>query len=159
MHYAAFVENVHVVGLYIVEQSLVVCYDYGGVLACLELVDASGNYPEGVDVESTVCFVENRKARFEHGHLENLVALFLAAREALVDRARRQLVIKLYHGAFLPHHLQEVGRAHRLFAEVFALGVDGGTHEVDHRHARNLHRVLERQEQAFVRTVLGSERQ
>ena len=59
MHDAALVEYVHHVGLDIVEQALVVGYDYGGILVGSQFVDAPGNYAQGVDVEARVGLVED----------------------------------------------------------------------------------------------------
>jgi hypothetical protein len=46
-----------------------------------------------IDVER-VGLVENRQARFEHCHLEDLVALLLAARETGVDRPVQEILIE-----------------------------------------------------------------
>ena len=66
------------VGTYIIEQALVVGDYYGGVLRGFKLVDASCHYAQRVYVEAGVCLVEDAEARFEHRHLENLVALLLS---------------------------------------------------------------------------------
>ena len=51
---------------------------------------ASLTYLDGVDVELGVGLVEDGDLGPEHGHLEDLDPLFLAAREALVDVAREE---------------------------------------------------------------------
>ena len=50
-------------------------------------VDALGDDAQGVDVEAGVGLVEDRDRRLEQLQLEDLVALLLAAGEALVDVA------------------------------------------------------------------------
>ena len=87
VHNLSFVENVHEVGFYVIEQALVVCDHYCSVVVGLECVHAGGDNAQCVDVESAVCLVENCQTRFEHCHLENLVPLFLAAGETFVDRS------------------------------------------------------------------------
>ena len=49
--------------------------------------DTVGHDLEGVDVEAGVGLVENGELGIEHGHLQDLVALLLAPREALVQAA------------------------------------------------------------------------
>ena len=83
----------------------------------------------------------------------------LAAAEALVHRAAGQLVVELHHGTLFTHELKEVAGTQRLLAMIAALLVDGGTHEVDHRHARYLDRILEAEEQSLVGAVLGRQSQ
>src|SRR5215207_9755658 len=56
-------------------------------LGAAEPVDALGHDPEGVDVQAGVGLVEDGQLGAEQGHLEDLVALLLAAREALVEVA------------------------------------------------------------------------
>ena len=149
----------HEVGLDVVEQSLIVGDDYGGVLRRAQLVDARGHHAQSVDVEPRIGLVEDAQARLQHRHLKYLVAFLLAAGKAFVDRARGELVVKLHYGAFLTHQFEEVaGRQGRL-VEILPLGVDRRTHEVDHRHPGDLHRILEREKQPLVTAVLGRQRQ
>ena len=147
------------VGTDIVEQTLVVGDDDGGVVGALELVDAAGHYAKGVDVESGVRLVEDGEARFEHGHLEYFVALFLAAGEAFVDRARGELVVEFYDGALLTHQLEELAGREGGLMEILALGIDGRAHEVDHRDSGNLNGILEGEEKTLMGAVLGRERE
>ena len=58
-------------------------------------VDAVGDDPQRVDVEARVGLVEDGELRLEHRHLEDLVALLLAAGEALVDRAAQEALVHL----------------------------------------------------------------
>ena len=93
--------------------------------------------------------------RFEHGHLEDLVALLLAAREAFVDRSVGKLVVELYDSTLFAHQAQEFGGGEGGQTAVFALSVDSGTHEVDHRHTGNLDGILEGEEDALPGAFLG----
>jgi hypothetical protein len=56
-------------------------------------VHAIGDSLQRVDVEAGIGLVEDRQARLQHRHLEDLVALLLAAGKALVHRAMQQLVL------------------------------------------------------------------
>src|SRR3712207_8095566 len=82
-HDAATVEDVDEVGDDVVEQALVVRDEDDGVLGRAQAVDAVGDDAQGVDVEPRAGLVEDGELRLQHRHLENLVALLLAAREAL----------------------------------------------------------------------------
>ena len=81
--------DVHVVGLQLVEQPLVVGDEHdahrGAVGA--DLTDALGHDAQRVDVETRVGLVEDRDVGLEDRHLHDLVALLLAAAEALVEVA------------------------------------------------------------------------
>ena len=52
-----------------------------------DLGDAGRDLAQRVDVEAGVGLVEHRDVGFEHRHLQDLVALLLAAGEALVEVA------------------------------------------------------------------------
>ena len=149
----------HEIGSDVVEQPLVVGDDDGGILLALEFVHTPGHDAQGIDVETAVGLVENREAGLQHGHLENLVAFLLTARETLVDRAAGQLVVELDNRPFLAHEFQEVGSREGLESAILALLVHRRTHEVDHAHTRDFDRVLETEEEPFVRTVFGREGQ
>ena len=111
----------------------------------MHLVDTVGDDAHGIDIQSGVGLVEDAELRFEHGHLEDLVALLLATGESLVDGSVGEFRIEFYDLALLAHEFHEVGSLQRLLALIRALGVDGRLHEVGHAHARNLHGVLERE--------------
>jgi len=51
------------------------------------------HHAEGVDIQAGIGLVEDGINRFQNGHLENLVALLLPARKALVDGAAGELAI------------------------------------------------------------------
>ena len=149
----------HHVGLDVVQEALIVRDDDGGVVRSAQQVDTFGHDAEGVDVEAAVRLVEDGERGLEHGHLEDLVALLLAAGEAFVHAAVHQAVVQLHDLAFLTHQLEEVGGRNRLLATVLAAGIDGRAHEVHHAHAGDLHGVLEAEEDAFAATLFGGQLQ
>ena len=149
----------HHIGLDIVEQALVVGDDDGRCLGSLQLVYSLGHDAQGIDVEARVGLVEDAEAGLQHGHLEDLVLLLLTAAEAFVDRAVGQLAVELHESTLLAHELEELIGGQGSKAAILALLVDGGTHEVDHAHARYLYGVLEREEQPLVAAVFGRQLQ
>ena len=119
------------------------------------LGDPVGDDAQRVDVEAGVGLVEDRDVGFEERHLEDLVALLLATREALVEVALREpLVHAELRGPFEQRHAhlehRQVGdalaRRHRL------------AQEVEDAHARDLLGVLEAEEQAARGALVGGER-
>ena len=56
-------------------------------------VDAVGDDLQRVDVEAGIGLVEHRQPRLEQRHLQDLVALLLAAGEADIDGAAQHLLI------------------------------------------------------------------
>ena len=154
---ATLVEHVDHVGNDVVEEPLVVGDDQEGVVGAAHPVDAGGDDAQGVHVEAGVGLVEDGQARFEHRHLENLVAFLFPAREADVDAASRKAAVHFHIGHLLAHQLEEGRGADRFEAPLLPLGVDGGFHEVGVAHAGNLHGILESQEDAGPGAFLGRE--
>ena len=152
-HDAAVDQDVHVVGRELVEQALVVGDEHdaelGPVLA--DLPDAAGDRAQGVDVEAGVGLVEDGQLGLEDGHLQDLVALLLAAREALVEVAVGEDGV---HAQPLhPLHDRQPQLQHR---QVDALaGRQGLAQELDDRDAGDLLRVLEGEEHAGLGPHLG----
>ncbi len=114
-------------------------------------VDPLGDGAQGVDVQARVGLVEDRHLGLEHRHLQDLAALLLAAREAVVEVSRGELAV----------HVQQIGGVLEVEAElldadrvVIAPGVDRHAQEVRHRHAGDGGRVLEGEEQARLGAVL-----
>ena len=140
---AALVEHVHHVGHDVIQQPLVMGDDHRGILGRMEFRDARSDDAQRVDIQARIGLVENGQLRVEHRHLENLVFLLLAARETLVDGPRSELRRQLDDGTLFTHQSQELSGRKRLLTAVFALFVDGYLHEVGHRDARNLDRILE----------------
>ncbi len=115
-------------------------------------LDAGRDLAQCVDVEAGVGLVEHGDLGLEQRHLENLVALLLAAGEALVQvplleavvhaeplRPRQELHAHFEHGVVV----DALAARHRL------------AQEVEHRHARDLFGVLEAEEQAPGRPLVG----
>ena len=115
----------------------------------------SATIVQGVDVEPGVGLVEDRERGLEHRHLEDLVALLLAAREALVDRAVEQRLVHLHQLHLLAHQLEEVDGVELRQAAVLAHGVERRLEEVGVADAGDLDRVLEGQEDALAGALLG----
>src|SRR3546814_3063513 len=86
-------------------------------------VDALGDGLERVDVQARVGLVEDCQLGLQHRELEDLVALLLAARKALVDAAVQQLVVQLQHGQLLrsEEHTSELQSLMRISYAVFCL--------------------------------------
>ena len=123
--------------------------------AVAERVHAARRDAQRVDVEAGVRLVEDRELRVEERHLEDLVALLLAAREALVDGAVQEGLLHLDELRLLVEEREEVDRVELGVAAVPADGVDGRAEEVGVRDAGDLDRVLEREEHALARALLG----
>jgi len=101
-------EDVDEVRCDVVEDALVVRdHERTGVRSD-ELVDAVRHDPQGVDVEAGVGLVEHGDLRLQHRHLQDLDALLLAAREAVVQVSRREL----------PRHLQLLHRGEQVGTEL-----------------------------------------
>src|SRR5947207_2171850 len=79
----------------IAEQTLVMSDDQHRVLLATKRIHALGDDAQGIDVESGIGLVEDGQLRIEYGHLEDLVALFLAAREAFIHRSVHERFIEL----------------------------------------------------------------
>src|SRR4029078_12899641 len=90
-------------------------------------------------------------------HLEDLVALLLAAREALVDRAAEERLIHLQQLHLRLHELHELDGVDVRFVAVLADGVQRRLEEVAVADAGDLDRVLEGEEDAFAGALLGIE--
>ena len=106
---------------------------------------------QGVHVEARVGLVEDGQLGLEQRHLQDLVALLLAAREALVQVPVGERRVELQQLALLLEELGELAHRHLLAAR----GVDGRAQEVHHRHARHLHRVLHGEEQPGLGALVG----
>ena len=108
---------------------------------------ASMSRPESVSSRMASAGVQDR-------HLEDLVALLLAAREPLVYGPLHQRVVDVDDLGLLLDQRQEVHGVQLRLAAVLADRVEGRLQEVDVADAGDLHRVLEREEHALARPVL-----
>ena len=136
-----------------VEQTLIVGDDDGGRLISMHLVHPFRYDAHGVNIKAGIGLVEDAQLRFEHRHLEDFIAFLLTTREAFVHTAAGQVGVHAHQPAFFPHKGHELGCFQRFESLISTLGIDGCLHEVGHAHSRNLHRILEREEEPFMRTV------
>ena len=134
----------------VVQQALIVGDDDERAVLPPERVDACRHRLQRVDVEPGVRLVQHREPGLEHRHLENLVPLLLAAREALVDRAPQQGLVDVDQAGALAQQLQEVHRVEFRLAPRLAVRVDRRLQEVAVADAGDLDRILEGQEEAGV---------
>ncbi len=109
----------------IVEQALVVGHQHDRTLGAAHRIDAVGDGFQRIDVETGVGLVENREARLEDRHLQDLVTFLFAARKPLVDAAIQKTLVHAEHRHGLARNFQEVERVHLFEALVLALCVDG----------------------------------
>ncbi len=100
-----------------------------------------------------------RELRLEHRHLQDLVALLLAAGESGVHGAVQHRRIHVDELELLLHEIRELERIDLFLAARLADLVVRRAQEVRVRDARNLHRILEREEDARLRALFGRHRE
>ena len=137
-----------------VKQALIVSYHYRACLVCMKHVYAICHNAHCIYVKTRIGLVEYGESRLKHSHLEYLVTLLLAAREALVYRAVGKLCVELNNLTLCFHQFDELGSRERGKSLILSLFIDSSLHEVCHRDTRNLHRILEREEKALMSTIL-----
>src|SRR5262245_21132638 len=152
-------EHMHHVRNDIVEEPLIVRDHHEGALGRAQPVDAVGHDLERVDVEAGVGLVEHAQPRLEERHLQDLVALLLAAREADIDTAPQHLLVDPELARDLAHPLEELGRRELGLAALLALRVERGAQERHGGDAGNLERILEGEEQALGGALVGRQAQ
>ena len=69
----------------------------------------------------------------------------------------QELVLQVQHGELLAHALEELHRIELGLAAALALRIQRGAQEIRVVDARNLDRILEREEHAFGGALLGFE--
>ena len=141
----------------VVEQALIVGDDDRGALRRAQPVDAVGDDLQGVDVEAGVGLVEDREPRLQQRHLQNLIALLLAAREAHIDGAAQHLRADRELGGALAHALEEFRRGQLRLAALLALRVERGAQERHGGDAGDFDRILEGEEEALGGALVGIE--
>src|SRR6266852_6400453 len=107
-HDAALGENVHHVRHDVIEQALIVRDHHETALGRTQPVDAVGDHLEGVDVEPGIGLVEHAEARLDERHLQDLVALLLAAGEPDVDAPAQHVLLDAELARELAHALDEI---------------------------------------------------
>ena len=128
-------------------------------LGAAQAVDAVGDGPERVDVEPGIGLVENREPGLEHRHLEDLVALLLAAGEAEIDASLQELLLDPDQLGLVAHELHEARGVDLLLTPRPAQRIERGAQEVHVGDAWDLHGVLEGQKHAGGRALLRRHRQ
>ncbi len=118
-----------------------------------------GDDLQGVDVEAGIGLVEHREPRLEQQHLQDLVAFLLAAREPLVHASGQEILWYINEFHLFLDQSHELESVHRVLAARLPLRVQRGLQQVGVVHARDLDRVLERQEHAGASAFFGGERQ
>src|SRR5258705_3231878 len=145
-HDAALRQHMHDIRHDMVEEPLIMGDDDHGALGRAQPVDAVRHHLEGVDVEAGIGLVEHAQLGLEQRHLENLVALLLAAGESDIDRPAQHLLVDVELLRRLAHPLEEVGRRQLRLAALLALGVERGAQERHVGDAGNLEPLLKSQE-------------
>src|SRR5262249_19967729 len=143
----------------VVQEPLVVRHDDHRALRAAKLIDPRGDGAQGVDVEAGVGLVQDRQRWIEDGHLEDLVALLLAAGESLVDRSLDQVLIDVHELRLLAGELQEVDRVELRLSPVLADRVHRVLQEIHVGDAGNLDRVLEGEKDSLARAGLRVHRE
>ena len=96
-----------------------------------------------------------RKPRLEERHLQNLIALLLAAGKADIDRAAQHLLLDAELGRDLAHLLEKFRRRQLRLAALLALRVERGAQERHGGDAGDFQRILEGEEQAGGGALVG----
>ena len=123
------------------------------VVRPVQFVHALRHNFQCVDVEAGIRFIQDGQLRFEHGHLENLVAFLFAAGEPIVHRALQAIFRQMKNFHFFLHQRQEFHRVEFRLALVLADFVERGFQKVSRVHSRNLDRILKREENTFARAL------
>ena len=102
-HDPAVREHVHEIGHDVIEQPLVVRDHEHRALGTAQSVHTAGDDAKSLDAEPRIRLVEDREPRLEDRHLENLVALLLAAGKTFVHGALEELLIHFDALGLLAH--------------------------------------------------------
>src|SRR5271169_4652478 len=100
--------------------------DDEGALIRAQPIDAFGDDSERIDVEAGIGLVEHAKTRLEERHLQNLVALLLAAGKADIDRSAQHLLLDAELARDSAHLFEKLRRRQLRFAALLALRVERG---------------------------------
>ena len=115
---------------------------------------AQGIHPFGhqfhrIDIQAGIGFIQDAHLGFQHGHLQDFVALFLATRKAHVHRTLEHFGINFQAFGLFAHQFQKIARRDFRLAARFALRIQSGAQKGHVAHARNFDRILKGQEQAL----------
>ena len=96
-----------------------------------------------LDIEAGIGLIKDRHLRVEQRHLEDFHALFLAAREADIERTLQHIRVDAERRRRATHRLHEVARRQFSLAARLTLGIHRRLEEGHGRNARNFQRILE----------------
>ncbi len=135
---------------------------HAGAVPGRDAVHALGDDADGVDIEAAVGLVEDGECRPEHGQLQDLGPLLLAAGESFVQVAPGELLVDPQLVHLLAQFLAEVAHRDQVFAFLARRVADVGhrvPQEVGHRDAGDGRRVLEARKIPALARSSGSSRQ
>src|ERR1700730_15135844 len=147
LHDATLRKHMHHIRDDVVEQALIMGDDHEAALRCAQGVHPFGNDFERIDIEARISLVQHAKPRLQHCHLQDLVALLLAAGESDVDRAAQHVLIDAKPARDLAHPPEEVGGGKLGFPTLPALRIDGSAQEGHAGNAGDFKGILKRQKQ------------
>ena len=116
----------HDVGNDVIEQPLVMGDHHDGAIGGAQAVDPVGDDFQCVDIEPGIGLVEHAELGLEQRHLQDLVALLLAAGKADVDRPAQHFRFDPEPLRDFPQPLHEIRNGEFRLAALFALRVDRG---------------------------------
>jgi len=149
----------HLIRNDVVEQPLIVCDQHDRTLRVAQAVHARGHHFECIDVEAGIGLIQNREFGLEHQHLQDFIALLLAAGKSFVHAAGEKRLAHMHELHLLPDQRQKLIRIDFGLAGGLALGVQRGLQQVHIVDAGNFNRILESEKQAGARALLGAHRQ
>src|SRR5882672_6634020 len=139
---------------YVIEQALIMRHENDGVFRVVKLIDTTGDDSQGIDIQTGISFVENREPGFEHSHLQNLVALFLASGETLIDGTSHEACIHLNDFRTLPQQVLKLEWIQLFLAQMFALLVVSKPQKLRVGNARYFNGILKRHDDSFARALV-----
>ncbi len=140
-------ENVNLVRHDIGQQALIVGDDEERAFSGAQGIDAIGDNLQRINVETAIGFIQYGKARVEHGHLQDFIALLLTTGEADINGTLQHIGRHAQFLGFRAHKFLERHGLDFVLTTLFADRVDRGTQEGGVRHAGNFDRVLEGEEE------------
>src|SRR5262245_57704241 len=138
----------------VVQESLIVGNDDGGIIGSPEAVHAVRHDAQRIDVQSGIGFIENGETRLEDRHLENLIPLLLAAGESEVDGPAHDVRSPFDDLQLALEKVDEIDRADLFLAAGLSKLILRRTQKVGVGDAGDLHRILEREEDTGLRALL-----
>ena len=118
-------------------------HQHDGSVGLTQGIDALGHDLQSVNIEAGISLVQDGQPRLQHRHLQDLVALFLAARETLIQRAIHLLLIHLQQLQFFAEQGDEIHGIHFVQPAILANRVERRAQKVRIADAGNFHRILE----------------